>query len=77
VSVEVQDSGKGMSAEKLTEIESSASGVGVRGMRERVRQLGGQISIRSDGSGTTVSITLPASAVPKSNARQRTFEETE
>jgi PAS domain S-box-containing protein len=74
VSVEVQDSGKGMSPEKLTEIESSASGVGVRGMRERVRQLGGQIGICSDGSGTTVSITLPASAGPKSSARQRTSE---
>jgi PAS domain S-box-containing protein len=74
VAVEVQDSGKGMSAEKLAEIESSASGVGIRGMRERVRQLGGQIRIHSDGSGTTVSITLPTPAVPKPPARQRALE---
>jgi signal transduction histidine kinase len=73
VSVEVQDSGKGMSAEKLTDIVSSASGVGVRGMRERVRQLGGQIRIHSDASGTTVSITLPASAVPKATSEQPTL----
>jgi len=74
VSVEVRDSGKGMSVEKLIELESSASGVGVRGMRERVRQLGGQIRIHSDDSGTTVSITLPASAVPKTTNRQTNLE---
>jgi PAS domain S-box-containing protein len=74
VAVEVQDSGKGMSDEKLAEIESSASGVGVRGMRERVRQLGGQIRIHSDASGTTVSITLPTSAVPQPAARPRAME---
>jgi signal transduction histidine kinase len=67
VSIKIQDSGKGMSAEKLAEIQSGASGVGVRGMRERVGQLGGKISFHSDASGTTVSITLPATAaIPKS-----------
>jgi PAS domain S-box-containing protein len=76
VAVEVQDSGKEMSPEKLAEIESSASGVGVRGMRERVRQLGGQIRIHSRDSGTTVSITLPTSVVPKPTASQRTMEAT-
>jgi signal transduction histidine kinase len=74
VSVEVQDSGTGMSLEKLTEIESSASGVGIRGMRERVRQLGGQIRIHSGGAGTTVSITLSASVVREVTTRQRTLE---
>ena len=50
-----------MTAEKLTQIQSSASGVGVCRMRERVRQLGGQIDIQSNTSGTTVDITLPVS----------------
>src|SRR5579863_433559 len=59
ISVEVKDCGKGMSVEKLSAIQSNASGVGIRGMRERVRQLGGQLSIQSDGSGTTVSVSLP------------------
>jgi PAS domain S-box-containing protein len=76
VAVEVQDSGSGMSLEKLTEIESSASGVGIRGMRERVRQLGGRILIHSDGPGTTVSVTLPVSALPEPAPRQRTLEAT-
>jgi PAS domain S-box-containing protein len=74
VSVEVKDSGKGMSVEKITEIETSASGVGIRGMRERVRQLGGQILIQSDNSGTTVSVRLPVPTVPKITARERTLE---
>jgi PAS domain S-box-containing protein len=63
--VEVRDRGKGMSVEKLSGIQSNGSGVGIRGMSERVRQLGGKISIQSDGSGTTVSVSLPASLVPK------------
>jgi PAS domain S-box-containing protein len=57
--VEVKDHGKGMSAEKLSGIQSNASGVGIRGMSERVRQLGGKINIQSDSSGTTVSVSLP------------------
>jgi PAS domain S-box-containing protein len=65
ISVEVKDCGKGMSVEKLSAIQSNASGVGIRGMRERVRQLGGQLSIQSDSSGTTVSVSLPAPLVPK------------
>ena len=74
VSVEVRDAGAGMSLEKLAEIESSASGVGVRGMRERVRQLGGQIRIHSNDSGTTVSISLPASAATQITSRRRALE---
>jgi PAS domain S-box-containing protein len=58
--VEVKDHGKGMPVEKLTGIHSNASGVGIRGMSERVRQLGGKISIQSDSSGTTVSVSLPS-----------------
>ena len=39
-------------------IESSRGGVGFRGMRERLRQLGGSLEIHSEGSGTVVSATL-------------------
>jgi PAS domain S-box-containing protein len=57
--VQVQDNGKGISLEKQTElIESSLGGVGFRGMRERLRQLGGSLEIHSEGSGTVVSATL-------------------
>jgi signal transduction histidine kinase len=58
--VEVQDQGKGIPAEKQVELNSSGrTGVGFRGMRERLRQLGGTLEIRSDGTGTAVSAILP------------------
>jgi PAS domain S-box-containing protein len=63
LSIQVSDRGKGISAEKLTEIKGNASGVGIRGMRERVRQLGGWLNIESDCSGTIVMATLPATTV--------------
>jgi PAS domain S-box-containing protein len=63
ISVQVTDSGKGMSPERLAEIRSNASGVGIRGMRERVRQLGGQMNIESGEFGTSVTVRLPAALV--------------
>lgn len=41
-------------------IEGWPWGVGIAGMRERVRQLGGTLDIRSDTAGTTVSVGLNA-----------------
>jgi signal transduction histidine kinase len=53
--LEVQDEGRGMSAEELSEISSGAAlGVGLRGMRERIKDLGGEMEILSSGRGTTV-----------------------
>jgi len=55
----VQDNGKGISfAKQLELIGSGRSGVGFRGMRERLRQLGGTLEIQSEGSGTVVTATL-------------------
>jgi signal transduction histidine kinase len=60
VFIEVHDQGKGISLEKQSALSSSGrTGVGFRGMRERLRQLGGVLDIRSDGRGTVVSATLP------------------
>jgi PAS domain S-box-containing protein len=56
--VQVEDRGKGIPAEKQRELEAGRGGVGFGGMRERVRQLGGTLEIRSQGSGTLVSVTL-------------------
>jgi PAS domain S-box-containing protein len=57
--LEVRDQGKGISAQRLAEIQSGGSGVGIRGMRERLRQLEGTLTIQSDGGGTQVSVTIP------------------
>ncbi len=71
VSLEVQDEGKGMPAERLSEIQSHGSGVGIRGMRERVRHFGGSMSITSNHEGTKVSFTFPfPKASPAEDAEQ-------
>jgi signal transduction histidine kinase len=60
VLVEVRDQGKGIPLNKQLELSSSGrTGVGFRGMRERLRQLGGSLDIRSDSSGTAVTASLP------------------
>jgi signal transduction histidine kinase len=69
VRVEVEDKGKGISPQKRSEIVSSPTatpGVGIRGMRERLRQLGGTLDIRSDGEGkgTIVTAKLPTITPP-------------
>ena len=40
--LEVRDEGRGMSADRLSEIQSTGSGVGIRGMRERVLPILGE-----------------------------------
>jgi signal transduction histidine kinase len=60
--VEIEDAGKGIPFEKESAISSSAhSGVGIRGMRERLRQLGGTLKIESNVQGTRVIAVLPVS----------------
>ena len=59
VTLEIRDRGKGISPEKVAEIESRSSGVGLRGIRERLRQFDGKMKIDSDGLGTRVFVTIP------------------
>ena len=65
--VEIEDAGKGIPPEKEPTFGSSKTGVGLRGMRERLRQSGGTLQIQSNGHGTRVTAILPvarATAVP-------------
>ncbi len=55
VHVLIRDDGKGMSQDRLAEIQSKGSGVGIRGMRERVRQFQGELTVESNALGTTIS----------------------
>ena len=59
VSLQVQDDGSGIPKETLAAIRNQRSGVGITGMRERVRHLGGNLDIQSSSNGTKVSVTLP------------------
>jgi len=58
VTVEIRDEGRGISPAKLSELQSGSSGVGIRGMRERVRQFQGDLQIESK-NGTRVVVTIP------------------
>lgn len=63
VSLEVEDRGKGIPPEKRQVLDSEgAAGVGIRGMRERLRHLGGSLEIRSTETGTVVAARLPVSS---------------
>jgi signal transduction histidine kinase len=55
VCVQVSDLGKGMSPRSSL----GSTGVGINGMRERLRQLGGVLTIHSNGRGTLVTADLP------------------
>ena len=58
VKVEIEDAGKGISPEKALE-PSAQAGVGVRGMRERLRLIGGTLHINSSAHGTLVTAVVP------------------
>jgi signal transduction histidine kinase len=69
VCVEVEDRGKGIPAEKQFEMASAGTpGVGIRGMRERLRQLGGSLDIHSNGKGTLIVARLPVAVASASPA---------
>jgi signal transduction histidine kinase len=60
VQLEIKDAGKGIPLGKQLALSSKGQlGVGFRGMRERVHQLGGNLDVRSDSMGTTITATLP------------------
>jgi PAS domain S-box-containing protein len=60
VRLEIKDAGKGIPLERQLALTSSGQlGVGFRGMRDRVHQLGGNLDVQSDSTGTTIIATLP------------------
>ena len=56
---EVRDEGKGISKQRLAEIQSLGVGVGIRGMRERVRQCDGELIVDSNALGTKITAIFP------------------
>jgi signal transduction histidine kinase len=60
LTLEVRDRGKGMPGDKLAAVAGPGTGgVGLRGMRERVKAFGGELEIISDGEGTLVRAIVP------------------
>ena len=66
VLLKIEDHGKGISPEKLAALRAQRTGVGITGMRERVRHLNGVMDILSNGTGATISVTFPIPMIPKS-----------
>ncbi len=65
ITLEIQDYGKGM---PLGNAGPALPGIGISGMHERIRQLGGSLQLDSSPEGTTVRARLPVSsraAAPK------------
>jgi PAS domain S-box-containing protein len=66
VALEVRDEGKGIGQEMLGNWfgNKKRSGVGISGMRERVKDLGGTLEIQSSSKGTVVRATIPVIVRP-------------
>jgi signal transduction histidine kinase len=70
--VEIEDAGKGIPPEKRSAFKASdRTGVGLRGMRERLRLLGGTLHIQSNHRGTRVTAILPVVRATTVSAAQQ------
>ncbi|MGA8618938.1 MAG: ATP-binding protein [Candidatus Sulfotelmatobacter sp.] len=69
VKLEVKDEGPGINRETRSKlVTGDGVGVGLRGMRERLRRLGGNLEIESNGKGTLVAAYLPVEPPKTANA---------
>lgn len=66
--VEIQDKGHGIPPEKLEKVQSKRTGVGICGMRERLRHFNGELLVESNVTGTTIIATLPVTALQATEA---------
>jgi PAS domain S-box-containing protein len=64
ITIEIADQGKGMP------VPVPRAGVGIQGMGERVRQLGGSLDIESGSAGTRVVATLPVKRVKQETSAE-------
>jgi|SRR5579859_460386 len=61
IQLEIHDNGRGVPQQLLERLVEGAkgAGVGLAGMRERFRELGGSMEVQSSDQGTTLNITTP------------------
>jgi two-component system, NarL family, sensor kinase len=76
ITLDIRDEGQGISSERLAEIRSGRSGVGIRGMQERLRQFEGTMNIESGNSGTSIRVIIPvpSTALSKDQSKPETLE---
>lgn len=58
VVVKVRDDGKGI-AEQTAKFRPGSVGVGVSGMRQRIKEFGGELLLQNANPGTLVQVTVP------------------
>ncbi len=67
VRLQVRDNGSGIPKDRLQDLlEGSGAGVGLAGMRERLRETGGNLEIQSDKGGTSINVAIPIPAAENS-----------
>jgi signal transduction histidine kinase len=70
--VTVSDDGKGLPG-SVTDFQPNKLGVGIAGMRQRVKELSGELRLRNNNPGALVEAIIPTkAAVPRSEERQLT-----
>ncbi|MBZ5623752.1 MAG: hypothetical protein LAQ69_34385 [Acidobacteriia bacterium] len=67
IRLQISDEGTGIPPEVMARTEWGTAGVGIAGMRERVRLLGGRFEVSSGHVGTTICILLPATEAKASD----------
>ena len=79
ITLEVSDDGKGLQANTRSREEalSPTPGVGISGMRERMRQLGGTLDVGSGNPGVTVRALIPLESVSAEPVARFTSEPAE
>jgi PAS domain S-box-containing protein len=72
IQLDVSDNGKGIPKDRLQRVRESGSGtgVGLAGMRERVRDLAGSMEIKSDDAGTTIIICIPLTELASTDSQE-------
>src|SRR6202158_2163881 len=72
IQLDVSDNGKGIPKDRLQRVLESGSGtgVGLAGMRERVRDSGGSMEIKSGDAGTTIIISIPITELASTDSQE-------
>jgi signal transduction histidine kinase len=71
VILEIKDNGRGIPAEVLRHfrVTGAGTGVGIAGIRERVRELSGKLTLESDERGTLVRVAVPIGSMAQDDSQ--------
>ncbi len=67
IEVSVKDDGRGI-GKKIAEMRPDSVGVGIGGMKQRARELGGELRLRNAPPGTVVELTIPCHSVSRDSS---------